>query len=164
MAESHKRRSKNNNKFDEIDRHIIALLRQEGRRSNIDIAKQLGVTETTIRKRIKRLITEDVMRVVAITNPYKIGYQIDTLIGIHVEPDKVMAVSRQLAHMEEVRYVGVTTGTYDLMIAALFRSNEELLQFVTAKLGTTPGVRSTQTSHVLKVLKRTFDWVMREDQ
>ena len=103
------------------------------------------------------------MRIVAIANPYRIGYQIDTLIGIHTEPDKVMAVSSQLAQMEEVRYVGVTTGAYELIIAALFRSNDELLQFVTTKLGRIPGVRSAQTSHVLKVLKRTYDWVMRED-
>ena len=152
-----------NKHLDDLDFKIISLLREDGRRTNIDLAKQLGVTETTVRKRIKRLINEEVMRVVAIANPYKIGYQIDAMIGLHVEPDKIMPVSRRLSHMEEVRYVGVTTGTYDLMIAALFRSNEELLQFVTEKLGTLPGVKSTQTSHVLKVLKRTFDWVMRED-
>ena len=161
MAQGSAKGSKN--ELNELETRIIELLREDGRRSNIDVAKQLGVTETTVRKRIRRLISSDAMRVVAIANPYRIGYQIDTLIGIHTEPDKMMAVSSQLAQMEEVRYVGVTTGTYDLVIAALFRSNDELLQFVTTKLGRVDGVRSTQTSHVLRVLKRTYDWVMRED-
>ncbi len=151
------------NGLNAFEAQIIGLLREDGRRSNIDIAKQLGVTETTVRKHIRGLISSDAMRIVAIANPYKIGFKTDTMIGIHTEPDKIMSVAQQLAQMEEVRYVGITTGTYDLIIATLFKSNEDLLQFVTTKLGRIPGVRSTQTSHVLKVLKRTYDWVMRED-
>lgn len=143
----------------ELDDQIVAALRADGRMSNAELARRLGVTETTVRNHLRRLIESKRMQVVAVADPYRLGYETDTNIGLHVRPDKIAEVARRLASFPEVRYVGICTGAYDIIVAAMFRSNAELLHFLTAELASVPDIVRTETSHVLKVVKRTYDWV-----
>ncbi len=99
------------------------------------------------------------MQIVAVADPYRLGYETDTNIGLHVRLGKVAEVAARLAELPEVRYVGVSTGAYDIIVAAMFRSNEELLGFLTQKLASVPDIEKAETSHILKVVKRTYDWV-----
>ncbi|TAK36499.1 MAG: AsnC family transcriptional regulator [Chloroflexota bacterium] len=151
-----------NGQLDDLDLSIIGALRNDGRETATELARRFGVTEATIRNRIGRLVKEDMMRIVAVADPHKIGYSIDTLIGLAVDADKITDVAEQLTAMEEVRYVGVATGSYDIIIAAYFRSNDEMYSFITSRLGTVPGIRRSESWHLLKVFKRTYDWVRPE--
>ena len=151
-------------KLDDLDKNIISLRRVDGRKTAMELARQLGVTEGTIRNRMERLANDGIMRIVAVANPYEIGYNTDVLIGLQVDADKILDVAHQLTEMEQIRYVGISTGFYDIIIGALFYSSDELLDFVTTRLGSVPGIRRTETSHILKVMKRTYDWRMREEQ
>jgi Lrp/AsnC family transcriptional regulator for asnA, asnC and gidA len=145
--------------LDEIDFAIIEALRADGRTSNAALARRIRVAEPTIRKHLAGLVSSGRMQVVAVVDPFKVGYETDTNIGIHCAPAKVIEITERLSAMPEVRYVGVTTGVYDIIIAAMFRSNEELFTFLTQKIANIPGVEKLETSYVLKVVKRTFDWV-----
>lgn len=151
-------RRKRTHKVDEVDNKIIAALRQDGRKSNVELGREIGVSEGTIRKRVARLIQEGIMQVIAVANPQKLGYQIEVLVGIHADIDKVKDIAERLSTMEEVRTVSISSGVYDLLMVALFRDNDELLDFLMNRLSTIPGIKKTETSYMLRTLKRTYDW------
>ena len=144
--------------IDDVDKRIIAALQSDARRPNTEIARQLGVAEATVRKRIDRLNREKVISFAAFVDPLKIGFQIYASIGIQVELDKSHEVAEQLARLSEVTFVGYATGTYDLIVAAVLRSNEDFLTFLLEKVARIAGVKRTETSLVLKLVKRSFVW------
>src|SRR3954447_19091647 len=115
---------------DEVDREIIRLLQRDGRSSNTEIGRALGLTETTIRKRIARLIGEDLVSIVAVPTPEAVGMTTSAIIGVSVQLQAIHAVSDQLVSQPEVRYVGISTGRYDLIVEAFFSDHEHLLEFV----------------------------------
>jgi Lrp/AsnC family transcriptional regulator, regulator for asnA, asnC and gidA len=145
------------NEIDDLDLQIIAELRRDGRTSNRDLARLLGYSEATIRRRVKALIDQGRIKIVAIADPYLLGYAIDVIIDIEVQPGKVKEVARRFAELDNVRAVTITTGAADLVVAALFRSNDDLLEFFASSVGEIPGVVRTSTSHTLRVVKRSFD-------
>lgn len=146
--------------IDELDRRIIAFLQVDGHASNVDIARALGVAEATVRKRIDRLISEGVMRIVAVPRVDKLGWEVETVILLKVDPAQALRIGEQLAAMREVRTVRYTTGEYDLIIEAVFPSNDDLLHFLTNRLASIPGIQATVTSHVLKNIKQSCDWIL----
>lgn len=147
-----------NQPYDDLDRHIIALLQQDGRRPNTEIAHQLGVTETTVRKRIGRLVSEHLIKVVAVPSPEVVGMTMSAIVGITVDMDAHQHVAEALEALPQTRYVGYSTGPYDLIIEVFFRSHEELLELLSRKLSRIPGIIKTDTSVILKVTKFAYEW------
>jgi Lrp/AsnC family transcriptional regulator for asnA, asnC and gidA len=143
-------------KIDLTDRCLIALLQADGRLQHTDLARRLGIPEATVRRRMKRLMDERVMQIVAVPDPYKIGYDTHAIVGLRVQPGKIPDVIAVLDPMPEIRYIGVTAGTYDIVVEALFESNEELRRFLTDTLGGIEGLQGTETSYVLEVEKRAY--------
>ena len=142
--------------MDELDTKIIALLQRDGRASNAGIAREVGVSEGTVRRRLKRLIQEEYIRVVALLDPAKMGYASEALVGIQVDPDKIDQVSDDIRTLDEVNWVAVTTGAYDVFAWATLHSPETLGIFLRTKIGTIPGVRRTETFVNLAVKKRGY--------
>jgi Lrp/AsnC family transcriptional regulator for asnA, asnC and gidA len=149
--------------YDDLDRQIIALLQQDGRRPNTEIAGRLGVTETTVRKRITRLVSQNLIKVVAVPSPEVMGMTMSAIVGITVEMDAHQRVAAALEALPQARYVGYSTGPYDLIIEVFFRSHEELLQLLSAKLARIPGIVKTDTSVILKVTKFAYEWEIPEE-
>lgn len=146
--------------IDATDRRIIALLQLDGRMSNVDIARAVGIAEATVRKRIDRLLNEGAIRVVAIPAVDKLGLEVETVIMLKVDLGQVDRIGEQLAAMKEVRAVKYATGEYDIIIEAVFPSDDDLLQFLTSRLARIQGIRATATSHILKSIKQSCDWVL----
>ncbi len=142
--------------IDVIDRCIIALLQVDGRLSHAEIGRRLDIPEPTVRRRLKRMVDDDVMQVVAVPNPHRIGYEIHAIIGAKIQPGRIDDVVMLLTAMRQVRYVGITAGTYDIVIEALFRDNEDFRSFLTVTLGKIEGLRETETSYVLEIAKRSY--------
>jgi Lrp/AsnC family transcriptional regulator for asnA, asnC and gidA len=149
-----------NYRIDAVDRCIILLLQLNGRRSNVDIARAIGVAEATVRKRIDRLLSEGVIRIVAMPTLDKVGMEIETITMLKIDLQQVDQISETLAAMKEVRAVKYTTGEADIVVEAVFSSDEDLLRFLTHRLASIPGIRGTATSHVLKTIKQTSDWIL----
>lgn len=145
-------------KIDESDRRIIDLLQEDGTLTNTEIAERLQTSEATIRRRRARLQNQDVIKVVAVANPFKLGFNIMAIVGIHVAKSMLGDVERALAEMQEVRFLGVTLGEYDLMLEAWFRSNDELLHFVTDTLAQVDGIQRTESFQIMRLSKYTYDW------
>jgi Lrp/AsnC family transcriptional regulator for asnA, asnC and gidA len=143
-------------KTDITDQCLIALLQADGRLQHTDLARRLGIPEATVRRRMKRLLDERVIQIVAVPDPYKIGYDTHAIVGLRVQPGKIPDVIAVLDPMPEIRYIGVTAGTYDVVVEALFESNEDLRRFLTDTLGNIDGLQGTETSYVLEVEKRAY--------
>jgi Lrp/AsnC family transcriptional regulator for asnA, asnC and gidA len=151
----------NNRMLDDLDATDIAILRRlqdQGRTPTAQIARRLGLSEPTVRKRIDRMFQDEIIKVVAVLNPRKTGYASDVLVGIRVEPGKIREVGQALSRLDHVVYLGYTTGRYDILVEMLFRDDERLFHFLEEELPSLHGIVSTETSHVLHAEKINYDW------
>ncbi len=137
------------------DVEIIRSLQGDPRGSVARIASRLSMPESTVRHRLNRLVRQGLIEFTVMTNPLQLGYQIWAIVEIQAEMPKIRAVAKSLADAPEVYFVGITTGGYDVLAAAVFRSNQELLDFITRRLSRVSGIVRTTTSSVLEVVKRT---------
>jgi Lrp/AsnC family transcriptional regulator for asnA, asnC and gidA len=143
-------------KITPIDVRIIGCLQRDARKSFVKIADELHVPESTVRHRLNRLVRHGIVEFAAVTNPLRMGYQVWAIIEIQGEPSRIPVVARQLAKAPETFFVGITTGRCDIFVSAVFRSNDELLDFLTTRLAKIRGITRTSTSTVLEVVKRTL--------
>jgi Lrp/AsnC family transcriptional regulator for asnA, asnC and gidA len=144
--------------LDATDRRIIQVLQRNGRQSNAEISRVLGIGESSVRRRIDYLIENDVIQVVAVAEPLRVGYSIYALIGLTTSSGKTLAVSQKLREFREVTWLAVVAGRYDVMFAAVFEGPNELLRFLTVALGELPGIERSETFYILDMVKRAFDW------
>jgi len=149
---------KDTSPLDAIDREIVRVLQRNGRTSNTEIGRALGLTETTIRKRIARLVDDGLVNIVAVPTPEAVGTTLSAIIGVSVNLGELDAVSKTLSASPEVRYLGVSTGRYDLILEAFFSDSEHLLSFVSERLGGIPSVTRVETSIILRVDKFSYEW------
>ncbi len=140
----------------DLDIKIISMLQANGRVSNVEIARNVGISEGTVRRRLKRLIQDEFIRVSALRDPGKMGYASEALVGVQADPDKIDQVAEGLARLDEVEWVTITTGAYDIFAWAALQSAEALGIFLRTKVGTIPGVRRTETFVNLSVKKRGY--------
>ena len=131
--------------MDELDSKIINILQDDGRASNAGIARQVSVSEGTVRRRLKRLIQDEVIQVVALPDPVKMGLHSEALVGIQVDTDQVDLVLEDLSGLKEVSWVAMTTGQYDIFAWVTLESAEALGIFLRTKIGAIPGVRRSET-------------------
>jgi Lrp/AsnC family transcriptional regulator for asnA, asnC and gidA len=144
--------------LDEIDQRILAILMADGRASNVEIARTVGASEATVRRRIQSMIDDETIQVIAVADPYRIGLQVHVIIGITANLNHVHDVAEGLSTLKPIRFLAYTTGPYDLIAQAYFANNEELFHFVTDQLASIPGIVKTETVSVLKITKRTWDF------
>ena len=146
--------------MDELDREIMSLLQIDGRASNAKIAREVGVSEGTVRRRLRRLIQEDVVKVIAVPNLEKLGYATTALIGLQTAPGRSDAVADAIANLNEAHYVAITTGAYDVFIWVGVESTESLGTFLRTKIGVIGDVQRTETFVNLAIKKRTYGMVL----
>jgi Lrp/AsnC family transcriptional regulator for asnA, asnC and gidA len=144
--------------LDALDCRIIDQLQDDGRRSNVAIARALGVTEATIRNRIDRLVSNGFIRIAAVIDPRKTPYLTDAMIWIRLERGRAREAGQHLAALPNVVYVAYTAGRYDMLIEALFESDDQLVEFLHGTLAKAPGVLQSETYHVLHTVKINYDW------
>jgi Lrp/AsnC family transcriptional regulator, regulator for asnA, asnC and gidA len=146
--------------LDTLDRQIIGLLQHDGRMPNVDMARQLGISEATIRKRLERLVTEEVIHITAVPNPSKVGLSTITFLTFDVDLSQLDRVTDQLARSAEVRAIYYTSGHSDLIVEAWFASGDALMRFLTQRVASIPGIKGTATSHVLRTLQDGSRWTL----
>ncbi|MFP3897089.1 MAG: response regulator [Anaerolineales bacterium] len=144
--------------MDRTDRRIINLLCENGRRSNVDIARRLGVSEGTVRKRIDQLLEDGVLEIRGVVDPVKAGYETRVLIFLTIELPHMQEAEELLHHIPEVATIYWVTGEHDLVIDVILRSDEHLRSFLTGRLNRIPGIVRTETSHILRVQEKPIDW------
>ena len=141
---------------DEIDLEIIAALRKDGRIAFAQIAEQLNVSPGMIRLRYNRLVEEGYLKVVAITNPLRMGFKTMAMIGIRADGSKLLTVAEKISRLDEVIYIVVASGRFDIFAEVVCRDHEHLLRFITEKLSTIDGVRDSESFLHLKIVKEVY--------
>jgi Lrp/AsnC family transcriptional regulator for asnA, asnC and gidA len=144
------------NGLDEIDHQIISILQQDGRVPFAQIAEELKVSAGMIRVRYNRLVEMGVLRVVAITNPLRMGYQTMALIGIKADGNHLLDIADQISALDEVIYLIVVSGAYDIIAEIVCRDQKHLLQFLTERLYKIEGVRESESFMHLKIVKEVY--------
>jgi len=146
--------------LDEIDIGIVRLLQADGRIATAELSRRLGVSEPTIRKRIDRLIADEIICITAVLNPHRTGFTSNVLIMLKIHSSKVFEVGEWLASHERVVYLGYTTGEFDVLAEMLFRSDNELFEFMRTELSQVEGIMSTSTSHVFRSRRVDYHWTI----
>ena len=141
------------NNYDPIDKRLIQLLQQDGRQSSNVLAKHLGVSPATVRRRIKNLIQSGLLRIVALVDPDKAGVPFVSVIGLDVVHDKLDSAIKFLAARPEVSFVSATTGRFDIIAYAHFTSADDLSKFLREELPKVEGVKNSETFLCLHVEK-----------
>jgi len=144
--------------LDDLDKSIIKCLQQDGRRPYAQIGRQLKVPEATVRQRAERLISRGIVQVVGITDPLAMGFQQPALIGLKVEAGKLEKIAEQIAALDEVTYLVVTAGRFDLVCEVVCEDNDHLLRVLTDRLAEIDGIRSTETLVELRFVKESYQW------
>ena len=139
--------------IDALDVMIIRELQNDPQQPQTEIAKKLGASATTVRRRLNRLLDEHIIRIVAIADPHAMGYHVRVMIGIKVCPGAIDGVADKLASYANVHYALITTGPYDLVIWAVFLDTEELSKFIRHELGNIEGLVNYECMLTLKVTK-----------
>ena len=151
---------KSGNQLDDVSKAIIEQLQQDGRRPYATIGKVVGLSEAAVRQRVQRLIESGVIQVVAVTDPIQLGFARQAMIGIRVR-GPLEPVADALAALDEVDYVVVTAGSYDLLAEAVCESDDALLDLISQSIRSIPGVESTETFMYLHLRKQTYSWGVR---
>ena len=142
--------------LDDTDLNIIEALRRDGRVAFAQIAEQLGVSPGMIRQRYNRLVEQRFLKVVAITNPLRMGYKTMAMIGIRADGRKLLEVAEKISKLDEVIYMVISSGRFDIFAEVVCRDHEDLLRFITEKLSTIDGVRESESFLHLKIVKEVY--------
>jgi len=145
--------------LDDLDQRIIVALEHDGRRPYRDIARELGVAEATIRSRVNRMTEQGLIRIEAVGDPLKLGVEVMAISLIRVKPGCVQETAEILAHYPNVRFVGTSFGSADIIIQTLHASLRDLHGFIVQELPrAAPAVTSTETFQLAEICKSSWDW------
>ena len=144
--------------LDQLDRRILECLRDDGRMSVSEIARQVEASQNTVKRRLARMENQGGMKVVPVIEPDSVGLDDCIYVGIKVEGGRLQEVSDQIREMPEVRYLAHTTGPWDLLVEAFVGSRRHMADFLIRSVGELPGILSTETWSVLKIAKFGYEW------
>jgi Lrp/AsnC family transcriptional regulator for asnA, asnC and gidA len=146
--------------LDEVAKAIVEELQRDGRRSYSAIGKAVGLSEAAVRQRVQRLLESGVMQIVAVTDPLQLGFARQAMVGVTTS-GPLQPVADALAELDEVDYVVVTAGKYDLLVELVCESDEHLLDLISEQIREVPGVLATETFMYLRLVKQTYSWGVR---
>lgn len=143
--------------LDELDKAIVRALQVDGRMSYARLGPEVGLSQAAVRQRVQRLIDSGVMQVVAVTDPLSLGFTVQALIGIRADGD-LRALAFVLSGHDEIDYVVVTSGGFDLLVEVVCEDGDHLLALLNETIRATPGVRSAEVFTYLDLVKQTYSW------
>ena len=141
---------------DALDHKIVEALVADGRQPFVRIAAEVGVSEASVRQRVARLTAEGVMQITAVTNPFKLGYEIVCMLGLSVDTAQLRAAGEALEALDEVTYLVACTGRHDYLVEVVCRDSRHLMDFMAIKLAGVPGLRDSESFSYLSVLKESY--------
>ena len=145
-------------KLDRLDCRLIRLLQNDGRMPNKTIARELGVTEFTVRRRLKKLLDGGVIRIVAVANPIDLGFEIAGNLKIKIDLKKADQVLEKLKKIDALIWVALTTGGTDIDVDFVARSLKAFQELIFKKISKIDGVLSTETSLMVELVKDEYGW------
>lgn len=143
--------------IDSIDRKLVTLLMADARQSSDVLAKKLMISPATVRRRISKLVKQDIIRMVALPDPSRVGLPLRVVIALNVAPEKLDLIASQLSSCSEVIFLVVTSGRFDIFAIAWFPTTDNLFDFMQTVIGNLEGIRNTETFICLQDRKSYVD-------
>jgi Lrp/AsnC family transcriptional regulator for asnA, asnC and gidA len=143
--------------LDEVSKLIIEQLQKDGRRSYAEIGKVVGLSEAAVRQRVQKLTDAGVLQIVAVTDPLKLGFSRQAMIGIRCVGDSAQ-VADAIAKIPSVDYVVLTAGSFDIMAEVVCEDDDQLIELLNDKIRSLPGVVSSETFVYLRLHKQFYNW------
>ena len=150
--------TENKGRLDHMDCKLVRLLQKDGRMSNTAIAQKLGTSEATVRTRLKRILDSGIIRVVAVSNPLNLGFEVSGNLKIRIDLKKTDNVLAELTKIDELIWIALTTGGTDIDVDFAVRSMKELQALIFQKISNIDGVLSTETSLMVDLIKEKNDY------
>jgi Lrp/AsnC family transcriptional regulator for asnA, asnC and gidA len=150
-------------RLDAAERRIVELLQEDGRLTVTSLARSVGISQLTARRKLRRLLGDGIIQVVATVDPFDVGYETPVIIGLKVQRSKLDKVARRLSDLPQVRYVGASTGRVDLIVEVVVRTNQDLADFLMNELGTMDGVVDSETNLIVRIYKQSWSWAIRDN-
>jgi len=144
---------KRTKELDNLDILLIRELQINPRQRTDFLARKFGLYNGTIRRRIQRLIDEKFIRIIAIADPTILGYEYSARMGIKCTPDRIRDVAEAVASYNNIQYVSICAGRYDIDTIGVFKKLGDLENFISVELGSIPGLINIETSVNHKVMK-----------
>ncbi|WP_420836374.1 Lrp/AsnC family transcriptional regulator [Amycolatopsis thermalba] len=143
--------------MDDVSKKIIEQLQEDGRRPYGAIGKAVGLSEAAVRQRVARLTQSGVVQIVAVTDPMQVGLFRQAMIMLKVD-GPLEPVADALAELDHIDYVVICAGKYDLLCEAVCPDDDRLLDLLSNRIRTIPGVRDIETLTYLKLRKQSYQW------
>lgn len=145
--------------LDRLDQQIISALEDDGRRPYRDIAREVGVAEATVRARVSRLVDAGLIRITAVGDPLSLGIEVAAISLLSVRPGSATRTAQQLAAYPNVRFVGESFGSADIIVQTLHPDLQSLHRFIGTELPEAlPEITRTETFQLARVVKSTWNW------
>ena len=144
--------------LDVVDQRIVELLQIDGRMSNAEIGRRVGVTEATVRRRVERLQRDGVVTIAAFLNPIQFGYTGVAIIGLRIDLGRSQAIVDALSVHDEIRYIALAVGRYDMVLEVALKDAAQLRDFLTERIGAISGIREVESSLTPAILKFADRW------
>ena len=143
--------------LDAVSKRIVEELQRDGRRSYAALAETVGLSEAAVRQRVRRLLDEGVMQIVAVTDPLTVGFTRQALVGIRADGN-LREIADQLSALPELEYVVVCAGSFDILVELVCEDDEHLLHLLDDSIRSIEGVREAETFVYLRLVKQTYTW------
>ncbi len=144
--------------FDKIDSKIICILQKDGRMPYREIANKVGISETNVRTRVKSLLDKEIIQIVAVSDPARLGFDFDGNIKLKIVNKKLDSILKDLKQIEEITYIALLTGSSDIDVDFIVRSKKELDDLLFNKINKIEGVIESQASLIIRYEKDTYTW------
>ncbi|MEX2294337.1 MAG: Lrp/AsnC family transcriptional regulator [Acidimicrobiales bacterium] len=155
-----KREQETTPELDHVDKAIISALQLDGRAPYSKLGPAVGLSQAAVRQRVQRLIESGVMQVVAVTDPATLGFAVQAMVAITVTGD-VREVAAEVEKLEEVEYVVITAGRFDLLVEIVCTDTHHLLDVVNDRIRAIPNVSTTEVFTYMSLVKQTYSWGVR---
>ncbi|HSL58196.1 MAG TPA: Lrp/AsnC family transcriptional regulator, partial [Acidimicrobiales bacterium] len=143
--------------LDEIDKAIIRELQVDGRTPYAKLGPAVGLSQAAVRQRVQRLVERHAVQVVAVTDPFVLGFGVMAMVGVETD-GPARPVADALGAEPEVEYVVLTAGRYDLLVEVVCESHDDLLRLLDDRIRSVPGVRRAEPFTYLDITKQTYAW------
>lgn len=143
--------------LDEVSKLIVEQLQLDGRKSYAEIGKVVGLSEAAVRQRVQKLNESGVMQIVAVTDPMRLGFNRQAMVGVKCTGD-VNKVAEMLSAIPQVDYVVLTAGGFDILVEVVCEDDEDLINLLNSNIRLLPGVVSAETFVYLKLHKQFYSW------
>ncbi len=143
--------------LDDIDKAIVRELQVDGRMPYAQLGPKVGLSQAAVRQRVQRLINSGVMQVVAVTDPLRLGFTLQAMVGIRATGD-LKALAERLSKVPEIDYVVVASGRFDLLLEVVCEGHEELFELLNDEVRCLDGVLTVEVFTYLHLEKQTYSW------